>query len=151
MRKLAFLSVAFALVAVSFYGCDETNPIEPEARGASNGNDAGPEGSLAAASFASYPETTSSTGVPMVILGDPDWPDDSYGRAINERGDVAGTCTPRELQEACVWTSKGLIMLPQPDPRVVNETYARAINNRGQIVGWWSALSWWEPAVLWEK
>jgi len=29
MRKLAFLCVAFALVAVSFYGCDETNPTEP--------------------------------------------------------------------------------------------------------------------------
>ena len=29
MRKLAFLSVAFALVAVSFYGCDETNITEP--------------------------------------------------------------------------------------------------------------------------
>ena len=29
MRKFAFLSVAFALVAVSFYGCDENNPIEP--------------------------------------------------------------------------------------------------------------------------
>ena len=29
MRKLAFLSVAFALVAVSFYGCDETSPTEP--------------------------------------------------------------------------------------------------------------------------
>jgi hypothetical protein len=29
MRKLAFLSVAFALVAVSFYGCDEKNPTEP--------------------------------------------------------------------------------------------------------------------------
>ena len=28
MRKLAFLSVAFGLVAVSFYGCDE-NPSEP--------------------------------------------------------------------------------------------------------------------------
>ena len=31
MRKLAFLSVAFALVAVSFYGCDESNPTEPRA------------------------------------------------------------------------------------------------------------------------
>ena len=29
MRKLAFLFVAFALVAVSFYGCDETNITEP--------------------------------------------------------------------------------------------------------------------------
>lgn len=29
MRKLAFLFVAFALVAVSFYGCDETNLTEP--------------------------------------------------------------------------------------------------------------------------
>ena len=29
MRKLAFLSVAFALVAMSFYGCEETNPAEP--------------------------------------------------------------------------------------------------------------------------
>jgi len=28
MRKLAFLSVAFALVAVSFYGCDETTSPE---------------------------------------------------------------------------------------------------------------------------
>jgi len=29
MRKLALLSVAFPLVAVSFYGCDETNLTEP--------------------------------------------------------------------------------------------------------------------------
>ena len=29
MRKLAFLFVAFALVAVSFYGCNETAPTEP--------------------------------------------------------------------------------------------------------------------------
>ena len=29
MRKLALLLVAFALVAVSFYGCDETTPTEP--------------------------------------------------------------------------------------------------------------------------
>ena len=29
MRKLAFLLVAFALVAVSFYGCDENSPLEP--------------------------------------------------------------------------------------------------------------------------
>jgi hypothetical protein len=29
MRKLAFLFVAFALVAVSFYGCDEKTPTEP--------------------------------------------------------------------------------------------------------------------------
>jgi len=31
MRKLAFLFVAFTLVAVSFYGCDETNLTEPSA------------------------------------------------------------------------------------------------------------------------
>ena len=31
MRKLALLLVAFALVAVSFYGCDETNLTGPEA------------------------------------------------------------------------------------------------------------------------
>ena len=31
MRKFAFLSVAFALVAVSFYGCDETLPTQPAA------------------------------------------------------------------------------------------------------------------------
>ena len=31
MRKLALIFVAFALVAVSFYGCDETNLMEPEA------------------------------------------------------------------------------------------------------------------------
>ena len=51
MRKLAFLCVAFALVAVSFYGCDESYPTEPDARSASTGNDAGPQESLAAASF----------------------------------------------------------------------------------------------------
>jgi len=31
MRKLAFLFVAFALVSVSFYGCDETSLTEPAA------------------------------------------------------------------------------------------------------------------------
>jgi len=31
MRKLAFLFVAFALVALTFYGCDETSPTEPTA------------------------------------------------------------------------------------------------------------------------
>ena len=30
MRKLAILSIAFAFVAVSFYGCEQTSPIEPE-------------------------------------------------------------------------------------------------------------------------
>jgi hypothetical protein len=35
MRKLAILPVAFALVAVSFYGCDETMPTGPEAAGSS--------------------------------------------------------------------------------------------------------------------
>ena len=34
MRKLAILCVALALVAVSFYGCDETNPTEPTATAA---------------------------------------------------------------------------------------------------------------------
>ena len=29
MRKLAFLFVALALVALSFYGCDETLPTDP--------------------------------------------------------------------------------------------------------------------------
>jgi len=29
MRKVALILVALALVAVSFYGCDETNPTEP--------------------------------------------------------------------------------------------------------------------------
>ena len=36
MRKLAFLCLAFALVAVSIYGCDETNLTEPSSDTAGN-------------------------------------------------------------------------------------------------------------------
>jgi probable HAF family extracellular repeat protein len=142
MRKLAFLSVAFALVAVSFYGCDEKSLTEPDARGASTGSDLASGESRAAMSFASYPVTTSSTGVPIVVLGDPNWYY-SRGGGINQRGDVVGTCEI-SLYEPCKWTAKGLIMLDGDG----SESEAYGVNNRGQIIGYTTpdniqAVLWW--------
>ena len=124
MGKLAFLSVAFALVAVSFYACDESaseSLFEVE-DGISLANKAGGV-------------VESTTGVPMIDLGPAagGWCPD-----LNARGMVAWnwyTWYKAELAE--------LTELP-------HDFLALGINNHGQIVGssWWGAHGPPEAAVV---
>lgn len=90
----------------------------------------------------------SSTGVPMVVLDDPSWLRGSRAEAINDLGEIAGGCVLETERCACVWTRKGLIMLPSPDPELP-QGWAYGINNRGQVVGEVGNLSDYLP-VLWE-
>jgi len=152
MRKLALLPVAFALVAVSFYGCEESSPTGPTAGSSERADPMTSAKVLAVGTFPGHRLTTSTTGVPMVVLDDPTWIGGSGARAINDRGDVAGTCVPAGSNEraACIWTNKGLQMLPAPDPNSVPR-WAFGLNNRGQVVGEVEGEGYNYMPVIWDK
>jgi probable HAF family extracellular repeat protein len=73
----------------------------------------------------------------------------SLGRALNEFGQVAGTCNvspPGDLV-ACVWDNGQLIYLPTLGDK---QNYAVAINNRGDVVGH-GLTGVHDHTILWQR
>jgi len=114
MRKLAFLFVAFALVAVSFYGCDETNPTEPAGVSAAS---FGVEGNSAGLS-----STFDSGNEGWTLVGDADyawsgsWPRSLYPDYASTGGNPGGAVYATDL-------SRGVIYYWQAPPKYLGNQY----------------------------
>ena len=132
MRKLAFLLVAFALVAVSFYGCDkQPNPLALEAA-----DDA---------AVASRTTTAPAAEYYAVILDALADFDRTTLESINNDGTIVGWGFLEERVVPVVWEDG----VPRELPLHVSgsESHAFDINNGGDIVGWHSDLG----GVLWRN
>jgi probable HAF family extracellular repeat protein len=140
MSKLAILSAALALVAVTFYGCDQPNPTEPprdasEPTFAQGGRDPGPY---------------TATEVPVMPGKDECWFPD-----IADDGSLVGSCQTfvccdaeceYEFVEAVIWRDGEYTVLPSLGGCTANAGW---VNSRGWIVGTARTTDLIAHGVLW--
>ena len=70
-------------------------------------------------------------------------PDQTYSTAVNDRGDITGSCGDWSIKRVRAFVragESGIITTFDAAPQNGSETYAAAINNRGDITGYWSLI-----------